>query len=523
MHIQPKKYDIIIIGSGLGGLTAGAKLAKDGKKVLLIEQHHKPGGCATTFKRKCYTMEVGLHALDGLDTNDPKRKLLEELGVFEHVEFVTAPEFYRIKNKRIDISIPNSRDKAIKLLIKKFPQEERGIKKFFRTIHAIQRENNRLPLVRWKLFVLLPFFPILFPNIFFNTFKTIGKFLNNEITNDDLKIILAGNILYYHDDPLTMSLIYFSVAQASFYNGGSHYIKEGSQKLSDYLAQVVKENNGEILFNHQAEKILSKKGRAIGVQYAPLSAKNSEKLYAKAKIIIANTAIPNAAAMLCGKEQQRLKKKIQHLRSPCSLMAVYIGFKSNLQELGNEHYSTFLMNDRIKKLSDMKKNFRDTFSERSFFFTDYGQIDSGLAPRSKAVGTASTADYFVDWEKLDQEAYTKKKEEVAQALFKRLECLLPGITDKIDHYEVGTPKTIQRFTRNPHGIVYGFAQLPRQAGIFRLPCKSPVKNLYFASAWASPGGGFTGAMLSGWLCAHEVARVLRPSFPLLCTQFFRKP
>ncbi len=60
------QYDIIIIGGGLGGLTAGAKLARSGKKVFLVEQHYLPGGCATVFKRKDYTMEVGLHEMDGL-------------------------------------------------------------------------------------------------------------------------------------------------------------------------------------------------------------------------------------------------------------------------------------------------------------------------------------------------------------------------------------------------------------------------------------------------------------------------
>ena len=83
-----KQYDVIIIGGGLGGLTAGAKLAKDGKKVLLIEQHNIPGGCATTFRRKDYIMEAGLHAVDGLDEQDPKRKIFEDLGVFDQVQFI---------------------------------------------------------------------------------------------------------------------------------------------------------------------------------------------------------------------------------------------------------------------------------------------------------------------------------------------------------------------------------------------------------------------------------------------------
>ncbi len=71
------KYDIIIIGGGLGGLTAGAKLSKEGKKVLLIEQHDRPGGCATTFKRGDYTMEVGLHEMDGPSPSDIKNKTIQ--------------------------------------------------------------------------------------------------------------------------------------------------------------------------------------------------------------------------------------------------------------------------------------------------------------------------------------------------------------------------------------------------------------------------------------------------------------
>ncbi len=81
-------YDFIIIGGGLGGLTAGAKLAKEGKKVLLLEQHDRPGGCATTFKRKEFTMEVGLHEMEGLYPRDKKMKMFEDLGLLERVKFL---------------------------------------------------------------------------------------------------------------------------------------------------------------------------------------------------------------------------------------------------------------------------------------------------------------------------------------------------------------------------------------------------------------------------------------------------
>ncbi|MDX1284712.1 MAG: NAD(P)-binding protein, partial [Draconibacterium sp.] len=92
------KYDVIVIGSGLGGLVAGAKLSKSGKKVLLIEQHSIPGGCATSFQRGDFTMEVGLHEMDGLHKKDLKTRIFRDLGVFEHVNFLKVPEFYRFKN-----------------------------------------------------------------------------------------------------------------------------------------------------------------------------------------------------------------------------------------------------------------------------------------------------------------------------------------------------------------------------------------------------------------------------------------
>ena len=124
-------YDIIIIGSGLGGLTAGAKLAKEGKKVLLIEQHDRPGGCATTFHRKDFTFEVGLHEMDGLDPRDMKTKIFRDLKIFDEVTFLKVPEFYHFNNGRIDFTMPHDPVLAIKILTKQFPLQEEGIQLYF--------------------------------------------------------------------------------------------------------------------------------------------------------------------------------------------------------------------------------------------------------------------------------------------------------------------------------------------------------------------------------------------------------
>ncbi|WP_446009747.1 phytoene desaturase family protein [Candidatus Electrothrix sp.] len=497
------KYDVIVVGGGLGGLTAGAKLAKDGKRVLLLEQHSIPGGCATTFRRNDYIMEVGLHAIDGLDEQDPKRKVFEELGVFNQVQFIQTDEFYRIKNERLDIVIPSSVQEAINILIKKFPVEASGIRKFFKIICSLRKEIVKLPTERWKIIFLLPIFPFLYPHLTFYTFKTVGDFIDSVITDEDLKLALLANLFYYHDDPYSMSLIYFSAAQASYFKGGTYYIKGGSQKLSDYLANVIEENNGKLIFNHTVTKILTKGKKAVGVTYQ----NNNGKIYSSyAKAIIVNAAIPNIASLLDKKNGLLIKKRIKKLVKSCSLLSIYIGFKREIKELGSKNYSTFMLHENVKKINELNKNFTGSFSKRSFFFVDYSQIDSELAPKGKSFGVVCIADYSSTWEELSGDSYKKKKKEVAQLFFKRLERFLPGIMNEIECYEVGTPKTIHKYTLNPEGTVYGFAQLPGQAGIFRLPNKSPIKNMYFASAWANPGGGFTGAIMSGWFCANEVNR-----------------
>jgi len=122
------------------------------------------------------------------------------------------------------------------------------------------------------------------------------------------------------------------------------------------------------------------------------------------------------------------------------------------------------------------------------------------------VAVICTLDRLSDWGGLSDERYRERKEEVAQILIARVEALLPGITDEIEYCEVATPKTLRRYTLNPEGTAYGYAQMPHQTGRKRVKQRSPIPNLFFASAWTEPGHGFTGAILSGWWCAEEILR-----------------
>jgi phytoene dehydrogenase-like protein len=112
-------------------------------------------------------------------------------------------------------------------------------------------------------------------------------------------------------------------------------------------------------------------------------------------------------------------------------------------------------------------------------------------------------DYLKDWTGLDRKAYLEKKAEVAAVLTGRLERMIPGIKENIEYVEVGTPYTCQRYTLNPEGAVYGFAQSPNKKP---MDTSMLPENLFFASAWGKTGGGFSGAIYGGYLCALNVMR-----------------
>ena len=476
------KYDVIIIGAGLGGLTAGAKLSKEGKKVLLIEQHSVPGGCASTFKRGPFTFEVGLHEMDGPSPRDMKTRIFNELGVTENVTFIKIPEFYHFVTDRLNITISHDPDKTKKILKETFPDEVVGIDSFFTQLTGPKKKSSENDN----------------PNNI-----SLGEFLDRIIHNDDLKLILLGNLGYFHDDPYSIALGYYSVAQGSYFTGGASFIKGGSQKLSDHLAAFIRKNGGTVILDHLVTGLLTDNNELTGVIYKYKRSSSTEMLYANADVIVANAAMPNIAEILPVEYKVRLTREITKQKMGASLLTIYLGFKKSLRNIGHKYYSMFVFDGSISTQADILKNNRADFGSRSFTFIDYGQIDSGLAPEGKSVGALCCIDYLSDWENLPIEEYNRKKEEVAQTFITRLDKLIPGLSGEIEYYEVATSATIKRFTLNPGGAVYGYAQSPRKPVI---DTSYLFDNLYFASAWGKTGGGFSGAIYSGFLCAYDILR-----------------
>jgi len=254
-------------------------------------------------------MEVGLHELDGFGENSFKKKIFDELGVFDQIEFIRLPEFYRMVWKDTDFVFPESLEEAKVKLKKEFPEETASIEKYFR-------------------------FPFFYPKLVRSTLNSAGGFLDKLFHDERLKMILLSNSSYYHDDPYELSLFYFAAGQNSYYSHGGYFIKGGSQKLSDYLAGFIRKHGGEVLLKSEVTSIIIENERAAGVSYREKKKETIDKQVYAGRVI-ANAAIPQVAVkLLSGGTARRLQQQIANLKTGPSILTVYLGFNKPPKEIG---------------------------------------------------------------------------------------------------------------------------------------------------------------------------------------------
>ena len=442
--------------------------------------------------------------MSGLAENGTIMDLFKMLEVDKHVQFQQVPEFYAVLSDKGDFVFPHGFKAATMALIDRYPEDEKGIKRFMKVIAGIRKEGHKLPRTPLIRKLIYPLMPLLYPNLVEASRHTVGSWLDKYITNENAKLDLVAHIAYWGDDPYTLSMFYFSMPFSGFVESGGHFVKGGSQQLSNHLAAYIEKQGGSVLLGKKAEKIVTHNGQVTGVTFRDRFNEGLEPITISCDNVVANCAIPLVPEMLDEPHASSLKQKISSHTNSCSLLCLYLGFKTDVEAFGVKHYSNYIQGDDVKTLKDVHPNQLGDWSKRSFIFVDYGKIDAQLAPPDKSVGSICGVDYLKNWEGLSKDEYKAKKEEVAQTLLQRLEKQFPGIRESIEYYEVATPKTIQRFTSNPSGSVYGFTQSKEQSGTKRFRNNFLIPNLYFASAWAFPGGGFEGSIMSGFLAALQM-------------------
>ncbi len=474
---------MVVIGAGLGGLTSAARLSQAGRRVLLLEQHHIPGGCATTFQRGKHKFEVGLHALNGFLPNDPRLSMWQELGLDSALKLILLPMQYRVIWRDFDLRIPHGTKACIEAFSRCFPQERHNLKIYF---------SNLMALIK----------PILnseanFKDLLNAGRLSAGEFLDQHFSDAKLKLLLLANLGYYHHDPYNLSLLWFAFGQMSYMDGGSYYIQGGSQKLSDTLAQRVLKS-GTIVYRATATDILTKDEQITGVRFFH----KGDCVTVNTKCVIAGISPLLVAKML--KEDSLIKSLTSKREIGPSLSALYCNHETGLKSLGWQDYNTIFLNEKIPGIDahihkELQKIQNRGLDSLGFSLIDYSQIEHGLGKSNPF--TLCHLDRIQDWPTYKSPEYQIQKARHKDSLLQKLKPWFGDITPS--HGELATPHTIQHYTQNPEGAVYGYAQTISQSMFLRFNHRCSLPNLWFASAWSRPGGGFFGAMYGGWQVAGK--------------------
>ena len=243
------RYDVVVIGAGLGGLTAGAILAREGRKVLVIERGNSVGGAASSYKAGDLFIEASLHKTSGPeDARDPKHRALTRAGALDKVEWVPTGSIFQVRGGplREPFMLPPGFDAAREALTQRFPEARDGIVSILIEMESIANAAGALSREGKfrNLLESLDGLKAALPDVRDWSLSLAQKFDAAFGRNEAVKCALAGNLWHYHDDPASLWWIFFAASQGGYLQSGGRYVKTGSQRLSSALARTILRSEG---------------------------------------------------------------------------------------------------------------------------------------------------------------------------------------------------------------------------------------------------------------------------------------
>jgi all-trans-retinol 13,14-reductase len=501
-------YDAVVIGSGLGGLSAAAAFARKGYRALVLEQHDKPGGYATAFRRPGgFSFDVSLHST-GAGERNGVRNLIGGLPEITEVEFVPHPHLYRAIFPNHDIRVPQRDIPAyIRLLADSFPEERPGVEALIADMRAMNAEIGRLSRVAGKMDMRS--FPQEFPTLYKHSDHTWGQMVDSRLRDPKLKAIFSALWVYYGLPPAKLSSYYYALPTLGYLEGGGYYPKGRSQAISNALVKFIEARGGKLLLKTRVEKIMVQDGAATGVRCA-----GGREFRARA--VISNASAPQTFETLLGDSPavREYRSRLAGYSTSLSCFQIFLGLRRDLAgQLGVKDSEIFLEPGYDPEASYEAMG-RAAVEHGAVAVTIYDNLYPGYSPKGKNTLNILTLQGFGHWEQFERDyragrkaAYRAEKERMASILIQRVDqALLPGLANAIEVKEIGTPLTNLRYTGNTRGAIYGWDQTVSNSGNRRVGHATTVKNLYLAGAWSEPGHGYGAVLASGPNCFAEVIR-----------------
>ncbi len=499
-------YDVIIIGGGMGGLSAGAHLANAGLKVLLLEQHHKVGGCCTNFTRGDFTFEVALHEMAGGGPGKNDRglyRLLQITGVGDKVKMYELPDFYRsIYPDDIDVRLPNNWEGFDNTLKKLWPEESEGIDNFHSLCSGFYNDLLSLKdLFRYtgfKAFITKAQVPFKQKTFMKWKDKSLQDIVDEFFVDEHLKAVVSQLWVYYGPPVPDCTAAIALAATEAYLSDGVWHITGTSQALSNAYAERIKELGGEVKAGTLVTEIIIEDGLARGVKT------EFGDVYTS-RYVVCNTDPYQMIFKLIGEENlpKDYVERVKSLRPSNSLLGVYLGLNKDLKALGYND-TEIIYNTSLDSTVVYENMMNADYSEGASTITIYSNYDDPIyAPPGKSVVVLHAYSDYDIWPK-DRDEYQKMKEEKAWELINLAAEVIPEISDpkNIEVMEVITPATLFEYTMNYKGIPYGF--YVSHEDWERIPNNTPIENVFIGSSWSQIFHSVGQAQLNGWRAARLI-------------------
>ena len=505
-------YDVIVIGSGIGGLTTAGLLARAaGKRVLVLERHTEPGGLTHTFRRDGASWDVGVHYIGHLGPESQGRAYFDYLSGGE-LEWNRMPDAYdRFVYPGVDLCVSSDPDRYERDLVAAFPQEARAIHRYFQDVQRV---------TRW---VTLGFVQGMVPRPAASLLRaaqrlggrratgTTKAYLDAHFRSPELKAVLASQ---WGDYGLPPSQSAFAVHAliVSHYLEGAWFPRGGSVRIARTFEKGVEQAGGAVRVAQEVTEILTENGAAVGVQVMDhRGAQVNERVYRAPVIVSAigasntfNRLLPTSGKI--GRRTESARRTLGHLGTGTSAVSVFLRLRDDPRGIGIDGGNIWVNRDLDHEGAQRSS---DSLLEGHphNVFVSFPSLNSGETPHTAELTSFCEAKAFRQWAKHPRghrgPAYSALKERIACGMLELAESAVPGLTELVDYMETSTPLTYEHYTAHPAGAFYGSPATPLRFRSRPLGPRTAVSGL-FLSGQDAGSAGIMGAMTGGVAAACQV-------------------